>query len=110
MNMCQKAEGESDYLQHMEDVFKIRGFASARFGKPKDCNPGKNDSHSINMGYMQAWQDGWEAYHERSLPWPLDREYRRITGAWQTQDIQKRFKENGELTKELEDILAGYTY
>ena len=105
-NMCQAYEGERNYIVAGENIATKRGFAAAKLHKPKDSNP----FYSLGIYDREAWNHGWESWHERLLPWALDREYRKITGAWQTQDIQPQFKDTGKLPDELETILAKYSY
>jgi len=97
--MCQAYEGERNSILSSENYACIKGFTAAKSSKPKTNNP-------YYSGYeYEAWNNGWECYQERILPWALERHYHAkgdISGGAKARNY---FKRTGKLTKKLEKLL-----
>ncbi|MDO8504283.1 MAG: hypothetical protein Q7S36_00320 [Candidatus Liptonbacteria bacterium] len=101
--MCQAYDGEWASITASENFAVIKGFAAARKGLPKSANPhakfGKYD--------REAWDHGWDCFHERILPWALERHYHLQGRIPDAQKARKQFELTGKVPAELERFLRG---
>lgn len=99
--MCQAYDGERASIVAGENYATIEGFVAARKGLPKSTNPhtkyGKYDS--------EAWGHGWDCWHQKILPWALEREYHLKGRVPDAQKASEQFKLTGEIPAELERFL-----
>ena len=99
--MCQAYAAEKAAIITGEDYATIAGFTAARNGASQSSNPyGKLEEHGHD-----AWDHGWGCWHERILPWALERNYHRDGRIAEAQKARQQFKLTGELPPELINLL-----
>ena len=101
--MCQHAEGESNYLQGVEDRAQIEGFAAAKNRVARDSNPYENIS--IDRTRFEAWQSGWSCWHSKVLPWSLEKVERSNFGIMGAAQTRNQFRDDRTLPDRLELML-----
>lgn len=100
--MCQAYEAERAFIVAGENRATIAGFKAAREEKPKSDNPFTWGKYN-----KEAWSHGWECWHQKILPYPLESillkktnyDYSRTNGA------KNRFKKTRWLPKILKEAL-----
>jgi|SRR3989338_8702294 len=103
--MCQAYEDERAGIVDSEHRATIKGFAAAKFNKPQSSNP----FTTLYFSYERdAWNQGWECWQERLLPYALEKMYHQKGQYKEAQDAREKFKETGELLPELEKIVKQY--
>ena len=66
--MCQKAEGESNYLVARDKDIRLRGWEAFHAGKPKSANP--ESTHPLpEYCDRRQWDFGWDTAQKGEKAW-----------------------------------------
>jgi len=103
--MCQAYENERAGIVASEHYATIKGFAAARQSKSKSDNPFNTPYFSYEK---DAWNHGWNCWHERILPAALQKQYWNKGDYAKAQSESFLFEATGKLSPELEQIIKSY--
>ncbi|OGY62967.1 MAG: hypothetical protein A2745_01180 [Candidatus Harrisonbacteria bacterium RIFCSPHIGHO2_01_FULL_44_13] len=103
--MCQAYEAEKRLFNKIMGIACIKGFAAARAGKLKKLNP----YHKLyEKGMREMWDDGWECWRDKILPWALEVVYHERGDVIGGAEARISFKKNRFLPHDLESIVECY--